>query len=39
MIVPKITNSEFVQETLPKETNELYSLAKGYLKKQMEEEK
>jgi hypothetical protein len=36
LILPKIINSEFVQENIPKETQELYSMAKEYLKNQIE---
>jgi hypothetical protein len=36
--VPKVLNSEFVQEELPKETKELYGLAKMWLKQKIEED-
>lgn len=39
VLVPKIVNSEFVQETLPKESKELYFMAKEYLKEKIEEAK
>lgn len=32
LVIPKIANSEFVQETLPQEAKELYAIAKEALK-------
>ena len=37
IIAPKLINSKFVQNDLPKETKELYGMAKSYLKQQITE--
>ena len=37
LIAPKLINSEFIQKDLPKETKELYGMAKSYLKQQITE--
>ena len=39
IVAPKLINSNFVQEDLPKEAKELYSMAKSYLKEQITETK
>ncbi len=39
LVLPKVVNSEFVQEDLPKEGKEIYELMKKYLIKQVGDEK
>ena len=39
LVAPKLINSSFVQEDLPKEAKELYGMAKSYLKEQITETK
>jgi hypothetical protein len=39
LIAPKVVNSDFVQKDLPKETQDIYSLAKEYVKNQLTTEK
>ncbi|MCK9279214.1 MAG: hypothetical protein M0P71_01110 [Melioribacteraceae bacterium] len=38
-ILPMVANSEFVQNKLPKETEELYNIAKEYFKEQFNKNK
>lgn len=39
IVIPKIANSEFVTKDAPEEIREIYSLAKDYLKQQVEQKK
>jgi hypothetical protein len=38
-LVPKVGNSQFVNETLPKESEEIFQMFKTYLKQELENKK